>query len=463
MSRTFLHRCDEAPSAPRRQPAEDRLPARGTSESEDDARGPRLRVLRGSPLRRGIAMSMRKVEAAMARHFPELLAPLKLLLALIAVRFLADVRRPILLFFVGPPGSGKTLVLDLVAPLGTKDDPLAAHDPLADLVYRCDKLTPKSFVSHRADLSEQQLAKKVDLLPRIADRTMVTKEMAPFFHGDPAALMESFSLLALLADGSGLVTDSGAHGRRGYGRGVRFQWTGATTPLKRGALKIMQTIGARALFAAVVRRHKTDREVAWDLEQRRSTSVDPRDTCRTAVQNFLLQLRSAYDAPAAGSDGAEAAGPSVPLRRADVVFPYRALRQVARWAQALARLRSSTQTDEADREHVERVADLLETLATAHAVIHGRTVVTDADLAQVAHVACSSGSGHCGQVLYALVASGGEATSTALREATQLSTPTVLTCMGDLADLGFVTLTEGHGPHPARITLSDEFARLRLA
>jgi hypothetical protein len=134
----------------------------------------------GSPL----ASLMANVEGVVGSHFPEALDPLKACLAVAAVGCLADNGQPTTLILVGRSGAGKTLALSLVLPESSG----AAH---AQHFYRSDKFTPASFVSHRADRDEKKL-KQIDLLPRIKNKTLVTKELAPLFGGKREELMERF-------------------------------------------------------------------------------------------------------------------------------------------------------------------------------------------------------------------------------------------------------------------------------
>jgi hypothetical protein len=155
----------------------------------------------------GITARMRRVEEVVGHHFPDVLDPLKAVLAVHAVGCLADNRQPITFILVGRSGAGKTMAIDFLMPADESDE-------LGEWIYRSDKLTTASFVSHRADLTPEQL-RQVDLLPRIRGKTMLSKELAPLFAGKRDELLERFATIASVLDGSGLLTDSGAHGRRG--------------------------------------------------------------------------------------------------------------------------------------------------------------------------------------------------------------------------------------------------------
>ena len=125
-----------------------------------------------------IVAAMREVERVVGRYFPEALDPLKAALAVVVVGCLSDNAQPTTLMLVGAPGAGKTLPLSWMFPPEEKTGHV-----LTKYLYRSDKFTAASFVSHRADLSEEQLADKVDLLPRIKGKTLLTKELAPMLRG----------------------------------------------------------------------------------------------------------------------------------------------------------------------------------------------------------------------------------------------------------------------------------------
>src|SRR5215468_6874661 len=96
--------------------------------------------------------------------------------------------KPIAVMFESPSGFGKTAVVQMLFPVTDPDATSDLH------VHRCDRFTPKSFVSHAASVSAEKL-KKIDLLPKLKNRTLLTKEMAPIFRGREKELEENFSTI----------------------------------------------------------------------------------------------------------------------------------------------------------------------------------------------------------------------------------------------------------------------------
>jgi hypothetical protein len=239
-------------------------------------------------------------------------------------------------------------------------------------------LTSASFVSHRADLTQEQL-KDVDLLPRIRGKTMVSKELAPFFAGKREDLHERFATLASVLDGTGFISDSGAQGRRGYDEPTNFQWLGATTPLSPEALEVMANVGPRILFYDADRPRR-DADALVEYTKRQGDDV-AKVACRAEVREFLLLFNSRY--------------PPGSTESSVVAFVDSRLRQLALWADAATRLRARKPPKGEDEvepiEHPERVFGMLRNIAVGSTLVHGRADVDDYDLAQVGHIALCSG------------------------------------------------------------------------
>lgn len=395
-----------------------------------------------------IATAMARVKAVVGQHFPEALDPVKAALAVAAVGCLKDNEQPTTLIFVAPASAGKSMALNFMMPVSEKD-------PLAAFFYRSDKFTAASFVSHRADTTEKKL-RSVDLLPRLEKKTLLTKELAPMFAGRRDELTERFAVLTAVLDGKGYVSDSGAHGRRGYLRPINFQWLGATTPLSPEVLAVMATLGPRMLFYDADR-PRQDTEALVALARRANDEAAKRG-CQAAVCDFLLQL---YTQSPPGS-----------IDSSRIVFEEGRLRLIALWAQVVVALRATVQRARADQysldgevvtgvtvEHPERVLGILRNVAIGSALAHGRGKVNDYDLAQVAHIALSSGVQGRQMVFRAVLTLGGSATTPQIEAAAGLAAPTVRRHMEDLKLIGLARLERTPGS-AARIALVEPFTEL---
>jgi hypothetical protein len=187
-------------------------------------------------------------EQKVREHFPECLLPLKAALAVVAINSFQHNQQPVTLIFSGPSSSGKTLVLSLI-------NPSCSDEELSKCLYRCDSFTAKSFVSHCANKTKAELD-EMDLLPRIENKTLITKELAPIFGQKEDELRQTFSMLTSILDGRGYISNSGSQGQRGYNRPINFTWLGATTPPTNRAFRVMAQLGTRLMFFDTFRKGK---------------------------------------------------------------------------------------------------------------------------------------------------------------------------------------------------------------
>ncbi len=403
-----------------------------------------------------MAAAMAEVERVVGAHYPDRVDALKASLAVVAHNSFADHPQPISLVKIARAGAGKTMEVSWLLPDGP-------NDVLSESIYRVDNLTAASFVSHRADLDAQQL-RNVDLLPQLKNKTMVTKEMAPLFAGKREQLTERVSILTSVLDGRGYISNSGAHGRRGYEEDINFSWIGCTTPLSADVLSVMAQLGPRMLFYFADRRRKDVDQLAAMIAKGDDTAAQRE--CREAVRDFLLLLHRAY--------------PAGSVLGASIVTTEPQSRTIALWAEVLTRLRTEVPElaaavagldtaaigAEIKPEHAERVFWMLLDIARSSALIHGRDTLAEYDLGQVSHIALSSGVFARSVVFEALLRTpGGTATRPELQRLTEYASKgTVLSVMRELAALGLADFTEEEASNqPAMATLRPPFTELAAA
>jgi hypothetical protein len=410
-------------------------------------------VVRGSP---ELAASMTQVERVVGEHYPDRLDTLKANLAVVCHNCFSDHPQPISLINIAEAGAGKTMTVGWILPDGPAD-------PRSEMIYRSDNLTAASFVSHRADMTAEQLA-NVDLLPQLKDKTMVTKELAPLFAGKREELTTRFSVLTSVLDGRGYISNSGAHGRRGYEEDINFSWIGCTTPLSSEVLSVMAQLGPRMLFYRSDRQRKDVDQLAAMIAKGDDTAAQR--ACRMAVRDYLLLLHETY--------------PPRSVQGASILASEAQCRVIALWAQALTLLRAdapglalnvegvnvAAMGVERKPEHAERVLWMLLDVARGSALAHGRRTLGDYDLAQVAHIALSSGVLARSLIFNALLrfSADGSAATPALQGLTGLDPHIVLAGMRELAFLGLVDFIPEVAPStPARVTLRAPFTELAAA
>ncbi len=219
--------------------------------------------------------SLDRVYRVVGECFPEIVSETIICLSVAAILCLEDQQNPEALNLEGVPSSLKTTLIDFFG--GAEDK-----------VYRSDKFTPKSFVSHSASISREKL-EEVDLLPRIRHKVFLVPELAPLFGLRNEDLLDTFSILTRVLDGQGLVTDSGVHGRRGHTGDYLFAWIGCTTPIPHNVWKTMGKLGSRFLFIEM----PSDEQSDADLVRGAAGGISYRDRvalCSEAVAEFLDDL-----------------------------------------------------------------------------------------------------------------------------------------------------------------------------
>jgi len=339
-----------------------------------------------------------ELRAVIEENFPDYWPAVDLCLATCATLLLADNVNPTAVVLVGAPATGKTTVASMFEDAVVR----SVGGELVKLVYRSDNFTPAAFVSQASNRTAAELS-KIDLLPKIKDKVLLTPELAPIFRGKDDELAESFSRLTRVLDGQGYTSDTGTHGQRGYVGRYIFAWIGCTTPFAPGVWRVMSQLGSRLFFLLM----DTEQETTIDdlLKDPGKSYVERCRECKEAVHALLLTLFEKHGGIASVSWDPKRDDPRSRL-------------WLARCAALLARMRTIPK-EEHDRAPGERITYLpvapegpyraltvLTNVARGHALVHGRSMVTLVDLPLVARVTLSSMPTDAGRILRALVDSG---------------------------------------------------------
>lgn len=341
-----------------------------------------------------------------------------------------------MLVFEGGSGRGKSIVVRSLMPV----------DGIHAYCIRVDDFTPAAFVSHAANRTLKDL-EKIDLLPKISNKTMLTKELAPLFRDDEKELRRNFATLTSVLDGDGYKTNSGTQGSRGYEGRYVFNWIGATTPIPERTHRIMAQLGNRILFCEVAGEECSEDEL-MDFGRNYGAN-DAVRKCQKVVSEFL----GGYF----GDCPPESVDPETIVISAD------RLREIVRYAKLITVGRVEMSTDEegtieiGTSEGAHRPILLLQTLARGLALIERRQYVTADDLTAVRHIAFSSLPQHRRESLRALLAAGGYIESSAFETALATSRPTALGRMEQLAATGICSYTPGDSKKslPAKLELNE--------
>jgi integrase len=229
--------------------------------------------------------------------------------------------------------------------------------------------------------------------------------------------------------------------------GTRGRWLGATTPLSPEALSVMAQLGPRMLFYDADRPRKSVAELVA-LAQRDDPELT-KDRCREATRAVVLALYDRY--------------PRTKLRSSFITLSDGHLRWLALWSEVLGKLRAGISASVVREEHPERVLGMLKNFAIGSAVVHGRRRVNAYDLAQVGHIAVSSGVEGRARALRAALALGGTGTAPEIEHSANISRPTAHRYMKELASVGLASFSAGNGKEGgvSAATINRRMAALR--
>ena len=285
---------------------------------------------------------------------------------------------PLAVILVGGPSSGKTSVL---MPLTKGKE----GSTVKNQVLRVDDFSGASLVSHASNRTAEQLEKQ-DLLPKMADKCVIVKEMAPLFTGHEDDLLKKFGVFASVLDGEGYISSSGSHGRRGYEDKKLFSLLGAVTPnvLTPKVMKCLDAVGPRFCF--------------WEVPSR---AIDPSEwrgpsSMRAVQESFSTEALTEF----VDSLFQEYQPNSVPME--DFHLSDDANECLSLIAFLMAALRSRGMADYDDegnalgvnlmQESPDRAYRYLQQVAFGSALSAGRRVVNNADLVLALEIALGSAS-----------------------------------------------------------------------
>ncbi len=397
-----------------------------------------------------------QVNPIINKYYPGLLNAVHALLSVFATLSLKNRTKPLSVIFEASSGLGKTAVLQMAFPCRTTVGNINQISKLTKYVYRSDKFTPRSFVSHAANIKKEKLA-EVDLLPKLENKVLITKELAPIFRGRDTEIKENFSILISVLDGKGFTSDSGTMGQRGYQKSIIFNWMGATTPLPITTHRIMSQLGTRLLFYEVESVEPTEQDLF--AYATRDNAGQAEIDCNVVVNNFLNDF---FERNPVGS-----------IDINTILIPDELSQQIVRWARFLVKGRAEIKFENGvldgwtpiaakKPEGAYKVIDYFKELARGHALIHNRTEVNSSDLGLVSHIAISSTPINYRPIIRELRKSE-YVDSSRCEKICLVSRPTARKYLKELSILGIVNLTEGSKEknEADKVTLSDEFLWLR--
>lgn len=300
-----------------------------------------------------------------------------------------DVRNPFPLMLIDRASTGKTIVINFFS-------------GIEGVTHTLDQFTPAAFVSHIAGRTKQQL-EKIDLLPLIRYKTLLTREMGTLFSENDDALRQKLGMLTRIFDGEGFTSHSGVHGGRGYEGDYLFMFIGASTPFPLRVWKLMTELGHRIHFLNLRTADPTEDEL---IAQTQGENYKIRETrCKQATGLMVRSLWTKW------KDG---------VSWDKTKNEPEILRWIARIARFVARFRGDIVVydtwGEMGREvastapkieNPSRLNSCFTNLAMGHAIACGRNYLTMDDLGVVLHVAISTSPSPRPELLLGLLRNAG--------------------------------------------------------
>ncbi len=355
---------------------------------------------------------------------------------------------PFIGIILGPPGSSKTLALEMLRKL--------------NITFYTDNFTAKSFVSHNTAVSQEQLA-KIDMLPKIKDKLFITPELAPLFNGKDEDLLLILGIVTRIADGQGFESDSGAYGHRGYNGDIMFAWIGAAVDIPRKVYKHLSTLGPKLYFMRMVTKKKTENDYLEELKYGNFNES------KKQVEDALVDYLKWFDYCPAGEFELNI----LKIKCESSEDDDDSLKAIIKLGELLARLRGFAQTWETHGtqgsdyayatpiiENPSRAVTNLRNLAKGHALSKGRLSITLDDIPLIIRTALSTAPVDRVKIFDLLLKKNGKLTTFEIETDLKISGPTASRTMTELKVLGLVDMkkeNENQYNSTQSIILKEEF------
>jgi hypothetical protein len=385
-------------------------------------------------------------------NMPDIWSGLEFELSVLRILNIEGCTLPFIGILLGRPSSGKTLVIYLLKKWYS--------------TYYTDNFTARSFVSHSTAVSSEEQLQEIDMLPKIINKLFLTPELSPTFTAKDEDLTQLLGIITRIADGQGWLSNSGAHGQRGYDQNIMFTWVGAAVDIPYKVYRILGNLGAKLYFFRLPFDNKTEDDLLAQAEEEFASKIKE-------IQHALFDYLKWFDI-----------GPDLTIDKTTNNLPkmkwdnksddINARRYIARLAILLSHLRciahtwktEDTQASEygysvSQPEDPSRANTLLYNLSRGHALLIGRNYITKEDIPIVIKTVLSTAQIERVSIFDLLLANKGELTTSRITESLNMSKPTALRTMAEFKAIGLVDNIEEtiiDGNVVLQIILKPEFA-----
>jgi DNA-binding transcriptional ArsR family regulator len=389
------------------------------------------------------------------KEIPGLWLVLEFAISIKAILNIDNITMPFIGIVLGPPSSYKSVGVDLLK---------NARD-----TFYTDNFSPKSFVSHNSNMTEDEL-EEVDLLPKIKNKLFLVSELAPLFTTKDDELAHVLGIIMRVADGNGYFSDTGSRGHRGYDGPLMFTWLGAAVDIPYKVHKLLSALGPKLYFLRLPMSAESEADLLNSLKAE-DFPLRVRKV-KTALFDYLETLESCPNMQMEPDSGV----PKIEWDSEDSINDD-AQHIIIYLAELLAYLRGTVVTwgetegtqgleyayGSSYLENPRRAITQLHNLAKGHAISQGRLHITvDDDLPLIVKVVLSGAASiERVKVLNMLLngAKGQKYTASDISETIGTSTKTAKRTMAEFKALGLVDLEElgNQGEPLIQIKLKDEF------
>lgn len=221
-----------------------------------------------------VAEKYENLEKIFKKHYPEAWIFMEYCLSIKSILNIIDFTLPFMGVLVAAPSSLKTMVIQLFRKYPS--------------TFYTDSFTSSSLVSHNASLSEEQL-KKIDMLPKLKNKLVLTPELAPLITGNEDELQKVLGIITRVLDGHGLENDSGAHGHRRYSD-IMFVWLGAVVEIPPRVWKVLGSLGHKIYFLRPPLAKKTVADLKKIAKRNNFSAINKE------IEEALLDYLKTFDA-----------------------------------------------------------------------------------------------------------------------------------------------------------------------
>jgi hypothetical protein len=283
------------------------------------------------------------------------------------------------------------------------------------------------------------------MLPKMKNNIFLTPELSPTFTTKEEDLTQTLGIITRIADGQGYVSDSGAHGHRGYDEPIMFTWVGAAVDIPWKVYKILNNLGHRLYF---YRLHFRDESV----DELTDYAIENEDfnTKRARIQESLFDYLKWFEInPDLIDDPNDTTNKKVRWDYSkddkEALKIIAGMGDLLSYLRCIARVYNTENTQGSDysytispREVPRRAIRALSNLARARATLEGRNYITMDDLGVIIKTATDSAMVERVSIFNLLLAYNGVLKTDQILASLRISRPTALRTMAEFHTTGLM-------------------------